>query len=390
MTKLDTNKTLRQGEKWFQDLLESFPDPVIIVDDNHRVLIVNRQFETLFGYDRSEVIGRSVEMLIPERFLHHRDYVGVYHLNPETRPMRHTGEAFALRKDGREFPVDIHLSPIEAAEGVVVVATIRDISAQKLNEAQLEYHANHDILTGLPNRNLLEDRISQALLQAERFRQQVAVLFVDLDRFKLFMAGLSHDMGDGVLKKIAGRLKASVRENDTVARLGDDVFAIVLANLHESADAAKVAQKVQKNILRPIEIGPKVSEISCCIGISIYPKDGKDVRTLLKNAEMAMFRAKEKGHGSFQFFTDELNDRIAIHMSMERCLRQAMDKRELSLHYQPQMDLRTGQMIGCEALLRWQHDGRGLLLPADFLPIAEESGNVEHIDWQIYEQVVRM
>jgi diguanylate cyclase (GGDEF)-like protein/PAS domain S-box-containing protein len=374
MEKFDANRSLRQGETRLYDLLESFPDPVLIVDADNRILLVNLRFETIFGYERSEVIGRPVEMLIPDRFSRHRDYAGEYHLNPKARPMHHTGNIFAVRKDGSEFPVDIHLSPIETAEGIVAVATIHDISEQKHNEAQLEYQANHDGLTGLPNRNLLDDRISQALLQAERFQQQVAVLFIDLDRFKIFLAGLSHDMGDEVIKKITARLKSCARENDTVARLGDDVFAILLPNLTESEDAAKVAQKIQDTVSRPIEIGPRLAEISCSIGISVHPKDGKDVRTLLKNAELAMFRAKEKGRGCFQFFTDELNKRIATYLTMERCLRQAVENRELSLHYQPQMDLRNGRMIGFEALLRWQNPILGSVSPGSFIPLAEETG----------------
>ena len=374
MEKFDANRSLRQGETRLHDLLESFPDPVLIVGADNRILLVNLRFEAIFGYERSEVIGRPVEMLIPDRFSRHRDYAGEYHLNPKVRPMRHTGNIFAVRKDRSEFPVDIHLSPIETAEGIVAVATIHDISEQKHNEAQLEYQANHDSLTGLPNRNLLEDRISQALLQAERFQQQVAVLFIDLDRFKIFLAGLSHDMGDEVIKKITARLKSCARENDTVARLGDDVFAILLPNLTESEDAAKVAQKIQDSVSRPIEAGPRLSEISCSIGISVHPKDGKDVRTLLKNAELAMFRAKEKGRGCFQFFTDELNKRIATYLTMERCLRQAAENRELSLHYQPQMDLRNGRMIGFEALLRWQNPILGSVSPGSFIPLAEETG----------------
>lgn len=374
METLYSNRPLRQGETKIRDLLESFPDPVIIVDDNNRITIVNRRFETMFGYDRSEVIGRSVEMLIPARFPHHRDYAGAYHLNPEIRPMRRAGEIFAVRKDGSEISVDIHLSPIETAEGIVAVATIRNFGEQKQNEAQPEYQAHHDDLTGLANRNLLEDRIGLALVHAGRFQQQVAVLFVDLDRFKIFLAGLGREMGDEVLKKIAARLKSCTRENDTCARLGDDVFVILLPNLGEGRDAAKVAQKIQDNLGRPIATGSRVTELSCSIGISVHPKDGKDVRTLLKNAEMAMFRAKEKGRGCFQFFTAELNQRIANHMTMERCLRQAVENEELSLHYQPQMDLRNGRMIGFEALLRWQSPDLGTVSPGRFIPLAEETG----------------
>lgn len=374
MEKLDANSPLRQSDPRYHNLLEHFPDSVIIVDDNHRIINVNRRFESVFGYERSEAIGKSVGILIPERFPHHRDHLHEYHLNPEVRSMRHSGKIFALRKDGGEFPVDIHLSPIETAEGIAVVATIHDLSEQKQNETQLEYQANHDSLTGLPNRNLLESRIGQALLHAERFQKLVAVLFIDIDRFKFFLAGLSHEMENEIVKKIAGRLKACVRENDTVAHLGDDIFVIVLPNLQESEYAAKVAQKIQDSVIRPIELGLRISEISCSIGISIHPKGGRDARALLKNAKVAMCRAKEIGHGCFQFFTDELNDRIASRMTMERCLSRAVENNELSVHYQPQMDLRTGRMIGFEALLRWQNPDLGLVPPDRFIPLAEETG----------------
>ncbi len=367
-------------------MLESFPDSVIIVDDKQRILTVNRRFETMFGYNRSEVTGRPVEMLIPEHFPHRLDNLDECRLNPGTGSMRHPLDVFALRKGGDEFPIDINLSPIETAEGTAIIATIRDISDQKKNIAQLEYQANHDRLTDLPNRNLLEDRIGQALLQAERFQQLVAVLFIDLDRFEFFLAGLNHNMRDEFVKNIASRLKACVRESDTVARLADDVFVIALSHLQESEDAAKVIQKIQNSVNHPVEQGLRVSEISCYIGISVYPKDGREVRTLLKNAEVAMFRAKERGSSCFQYFTDELNDRIEIRMTMERCLRQAVENKEMSVHYQPQMDLRTGRMIGCEALLRWQNPDLGAVSPGIFIPMAERTGLIIPIGEWVLEK----
>jgi diguanylate cyclase (GGDEF)-like protein/PAS domain S-box-containing protein len=374
MEKHDTN-TSRHSATRFQNLLEFFPAGVIIVDNSHRILIVNRQFEKMFGYDRAEIIGRSAEIFLAQRFVRHFDSNGEPHLNPErVPPLHHSGESFVCHKDGSQFPVDIHIGRMETADGIEFIATIRDISEQKRIEVQLEYHANHDGLTGLPNRNLLEDRIGQALLHAERFQQPVAILFIDLDHFKFFLAGLSHEMGDTVIQKTAERLKACVRENDTVARLGDDVFVIVLSDQKRSEDAAKVAEKVRARVNRPIMLGFRACEISCSIGIGIYPKDGKDVRTLLKNAEVAMFRAKEKGRGCFHFFTEQLNDRIAVRITMERCLGKAVANKEFSLHYQPQMDLRTGRMIGCEALLRWQNPDLGEVLPDRFIPLAEETG----------------
>jgi diguanylate cyclase (GGDEF)-like protein len=283
-------------------------------------------------------------------------------------------EFFALGKDGREFPVDVSLSPLDTPEGLVVSAAVRDVTERQRYEAQLEYQATHDGLTGLPNRNLLMDRLSQAILYAQRYQQQVAVLFVDLDHFNVINDSLGHDLGDRLLKIVAGRLTACVRANDTVARQGGDDFVIVLPDLTESEDAAGVAKKIQSALNQPFEIDAHHFEISCSIGISIHPKDGKDVLTLMKNADAAMFRVKNQGRNAFQFFTDELNHRILERMTMEKHLRRTLENGELSLHYQPQMDLSDGRMIGVEALLRWQNPDMGMVSPARFIPLAEETG----------------
>ncbi|MFZ2633160.1 MAG: EAL domain-containing protein [Desulfosalsimonadaceae bacterium] len=372
--KQQTDAALRESEAKLRDLVELAPDAILIVNDKQEILRVNRQFEEMFGYHRSEVVGKHMGMLIPPRFVHHMDYNRDYIRNPKIRRMGQGKEACALLKDGSELPVEIALSPLETPEGLIVTATIRDITERKRYEAQLEYQANHDWLTGLTNRNLLMDRLSQALLHAEYFRRQVAVLFVDLDHFKLINDSLGFDMGDRILKIAAERLAACVRANDTVARQGGDDFVIVLSDLVESQDAAAMAQKIQAALNQPLEIDTHFFKISCSIGISIYPKDGKDVQTLLKNADVAMFRAKEQGRSIFQFFIDELNDKVVARMTMEKHLRRALENDELSVHYQPQMDMAAGQMTGIEALLRWQSPGLGMVSPADFIPLAEETG----------------
>lgn len=360
---------MRHSEVRFRKLLEFFPAGVLVVDHDYRIVHANRIFAAMFGYDRSELIGSDAALLIPGHFpgLCRGQQTGIASLSRR-------GEMYGRRKDGSEFPAEIHCSPIENGEHRECVLTVRDISEQKRIEEQLEYHANHDSLTGLPNRYLLADRINQALLHARRFGKQVAALFIDLDHFKSFLTGLGHESGELVLQTMAMRLKACVRANDTVARLGDDIFVVVLTDLNRSEDAAGVAEKIRETVRRPLELEMRAGELSCSIGIAVYPKDGGDVRTLLKNAEVAMFRAKENGRDRFQFFTDHLNARIASRITLELSLRQALDNEELEVVYQPQMDLQTGRIVGCEALIRWRNPVLGTVAPMSFIPLAEETG----------------
>ena len=373
--KQQAETALRKSEAKFRGLLESAPDGMVIVGGGQKILMVNRQFETLFGYDRSEVVGRNLEMLIPARFARrHREYHIEYFRSPAHRLMGQEKEFYALRKDGSEVPVEVSLSPLETPEGLIVSAAIRDITERKNYQARLAYQANHDMLTGLPNRNLLMDRLHQALLHAERRHREMAILFVDLDHFKFINDSLGHGVGDRLLQAVAERLAASVRQNDTVTRLGNDDFVIILSDLAGGEDTAGVAQKIQAAVGMPFDIDGHDLTVSCTIGISIHPKDGKDGQTLVKNAELAMFRGKERGRGTFRFFTDELHDRVMGRMTMEKYLRRALENQELSVAYQPQVDLTGGRVFGGEALLRWQNPDQGMVPPSRFIPLAEETG----------------
>ena len=368
------DSALRESEAKFRGLLEAAPDGMVIVNDEQKIIMVNKQFEEMFGYDRSEVIGRNLGILIPPRFVHHQNYGRKYFLSPGKKLLGQDREFYALRKDGSEFPMEINLSPLETLDGLIVSAAIRDVSERKSYVERLDYLDNHDRLTDLPNRVLLGDRLSQAMLNAERHRRQVAVLFIDLDSFKSINNSLGHDMGDRVLKLIAARLTACIRASDTVARQRSDKFVIVLSVLAENDDAVQVTRKIQAAVSLPVEIDAQLIEISCCIGICLYPKDGKDAQTLLKKAELAVGHAKEQGPKTLQFFTDELNNRGATCITMDRCLRQALENDELAVHYQPQLDLISGRITGVEALLRWQSPELGMIPPSRFIPLAEETG----------------
>jgi diguanylate cyclase (GGDEF)-like protein/PAS domain S-box-containing protein len=388
--KQQADAALRESETKFRNLLESAPDGMMIVNDERNVVLINRKFEEIFGYDRSEVIGRNMDMFIPSRYTHHQKYSKEYLKNPQAMHMTEGRETFALHRDGSEIPVEIRLSPLKTPEGFIVLAAIRDVTERKHYEAQLEYLTTHDGLTNLPNRNLLIDRLSQAILYAKRNQRKAAVLFIDLDNFKVINDSLGHDMGDRLLKIIGERLTICVRANDTVARQGGDEFVIVLTDLAESEDAGSMAEKIQATLSQPLHIDTHNFGISCSIGISIYPKDGKDAQALLKNADAAMFRVKEQGRAAFQFFTAELNNSLVERMTMEHGLRQALDNNELSVHYQPQVDLASGKMIGLEALLRWQSPELGMVSPARFIPLAEETGLIIPIgDWVLKTAVTQ-
>jgi diguanylate cyclase (GGDEF)-like protein len=245
-----------------------------------------------------------------------------------------------------------------------------------------EHQATHDTLTGLPNRSLLSDRLEQTIRMAHRHRNQAAVLFLDLDNFKVINDSLGHDIGDQLLKTIAGRLTDAVRSSDTVSRQAGDEFVIILSDLTEPENAAKVAGKIIERVSAPLVLGGHDVSMTCSIGISIYPKDGDDVSTLLKNADTALYRAKEHGKNGFQFFTAEMNTRLYERMEMEHQLRLALEREEFILYYQPKVSLHTGRIVGMEALIRWHHPERGLVGPGKFIALAEETGLIEPIgEW---------
>jgi diguanylate cyclase (GGDEF)-like protein len=257
--------------------------------------------------------------------------------------------------------------------------TGRDVTDRKSAEARISYLATRDPLTELPNRVLFNDRLEQGIVAARRTGQSLALLFIDLDRFKNINDSLGHQVGDQLLKQVGTRMLDCIRKGDTLSRLGGDEFVVTLEGLQQAEDAAQVASKIIKALSRPFDISGHTLNTSCSIGISIFPLDADDERAMMKNADTAMYHAKEKGRNNYQFFSPEMNTRAVERHTLETALRQAIEQQQFKLYYQPQVDMRSGKVVGVEALLRWDHPQRGLLAPGTFMAVAEETGLIEPI-----------
>lgn len=372
---------LHEREQLLRKIIETEPECVKLLDPDGNILEINPAgLVMLQSDDPGDVIGRPVERFVAPEYQSR--------LRAATQRVA-SGEPAILEMEivglkGRRRRVEQHAAPLYGHDGRIrsILAVVRDISERADAESQVHYLAHYDLLTGLPNRALFRDRLLQAMAQAKRSDTLIAVMFLDIDDFKDVNDTLGHAVGDQLLKEITQRIRSCMREYDTVARFGGDEFGIIQTDVQTVEAAADLAERVLGMLGEPFHIEGHEIHSGASVGMTIYPFDDAQADALLRNADMAMYKAKREGRNRFQFYVAELNEMVQRRAALERDLRIALQKQQFRLHYQPQLDLTTGRIVGVEALLRWRHPERGEISPAEFIPVAESSGLIMPIgDW---------
>ncbi|MFZ0923423.1 MAG: diguanylate cyclase, partial [Candidatus Acidiferrales bacterium] len=364
--------------------LNSIGDAVLCTESSGTITYLNLVAEAMTGWGRAEATGKPLSEVFRIIDGATRETVRdpLEMAVSQNKTVGITPNCILIRRDGFESPIEDSAAPIHDRAGRVIGAVIvfHDVSAARAMSLRMAHAAQHDVLTNLPNRILLNDRITQSIALARRQRRPVAVLFLDLDKFKHINDSLGHAMGDRLLQSVSQRLTNVLRRSDTVSRQGGDEFVMLLPDLACEEDAPTSAQKILLSLSAPHSLAGDGLYIGASIGISLYPKDGEDAETLIKNADAAMYRAKNAGRNCFQFFKAEMNREAVKRQSLEASLRRAVEREEFLLHYQPKVNLDTGEITGVEALVRWQHPDRGLLPPSEFVPVAVDCGLIIQID----------
>jgi diguanylate cyclase (GGDEF)-like protein/PAS domain S-box-containing protein len=376
-----------------QVTLNSIGDAVLSTDLSGSVTYLNAVAEQMTGWSRKDAVGRPLNEVfqIVDGITHKPAPNPMELAIQENRTAGLTANCILVRRDGYECAIEDSAAPIHDRDDQVTGAVIvfHDVSTARAMVLEMSHLAQHDILTDLPNRSLLSDRLTQAISMARRNHIKLAVLFLDVDGFKHINDSLGHAVGDKLLQLIAARLSACVRKSDTVSRQGGDEFVILLPEVAHAADAAVSAAKIISEIKNSLDIGEHRLRVTVSVGVSTYPDNGEDAETLIKNADTAMYHAKQSGRDNFQFFRPDMSLRAVERQSLEGQLRYALERKELLLHYQPKINLKTGAITSVEALVRWQHPERGLLLPGQFLAIAEDSGMIVPIGRWVLREACR-
>ncbi len=365
-------------------MIQSSPMAIYVRDTHNVVRSWNPAAARIFGWTAQEILGHTLDNMPPDQI-------------PECNELLHRVlggetienlERLRYRKDGSLFEISLTVAPMRNPDGSIsqYLTLATDVTDRRATEKRVQFLAFHDALTGLPNRLLLQDRLHQAMAQADRDGTCVALMFLDLDNFKQINDTLGHATGDVLLKRVSARLSDCLRDTDTISRQGGDEFVILLSDLPDGRAAVPIVAKIMARMEEPFAVEGNELATSFSIGVTVYPDDGQDFDTLLKKADMAMYRAKEAGRNGYHFFNEEMAQRAGEHLTLRNGLRRALDHGELHLHYQPQIDLFTGAVVGVEALLRWNHPELGNVTPARFIPVAEESGLIVPVgDWVIAE-----
>ena len=375
------------AQEQFRVAVESAPNGILILNQEGRIVLLNAHIEQIFGYGREELLGRPFELLVAEKFRsvlpHPRDNCLT---QAQVNWMGRGQELYGLRKDATEFPVEIGLNPIHTPTGTGLLVSVIDVTERKRVELELKRSAFHDGLTGLPNRTLFIDNLLRLNAAAKRHgHHPFALLFLDLDRFKVINDSLGHSAGDKLLIEMSQRLVECTREEDTVARLGGDEFALLLEQVRGPEDAVRVAERVLASLADPLMLNENEVSITGSIGIALSLTGEENPEDLLRDADMAMYQAKTRRLG-YQIFDAKMHARALNRMRLEIDMKRAIDRQQIQLHYQPIMFLETGRLAGFEALARWYHDGRGAIPPAQFIPLAEETGLVTPLSRSVFRQ----
>ena len=394
---------LEKSEALHRYIVNSSPDIVFMLDAEGHFCFINSKVESLLGYKPVELCGRHFRHILDDRDVAR----GIYALNapdisadnPRTLEIRlkTRGSRRATRHfEITAFPIDpqswTHNSRTQgggSGQNASYYGTARDVTERKEAEAFINFQAYHDLLTRLPNRALFKDRLELAITHARRERQKLAVMFLDLDRFKVINDTLGHAMGDRLLQAVTQRLESCLRKGDTLSRFGGDEFTLLLPSIHSNEDASQIARKLIKTLKAPFVLGEHEVFVGVSIGISIYPEAGDTMDQLIQNADIAMYNVKARGKDSYRFFSESMSVDSTNRLHLERDLRLALERGELRVFYQPQVCAATDRIVGLEALVRWQHPERGLLYPRDFLGLAEETKLISRLSEQVLDQACR-
>ncbi|MEO8135556.1 MAG: EAL domain-containing protein [Betaproteobacteria bacterium] len=381
---------LEKREALFRYVVDAAPDGVVCVDSEGRIVLVNPMIETIFGYASGELIGKKLDMLWADRQLpSDRELRQESGAATQSHPMGAVAGLTGRRKNGEVFPVDVGIGGPAGGQEGFSVAFVRDTTERTQYEGHLLHQSTHDELTGLPNRSLFQDRIRHAIAGARQDGNRVAVLMLDLDKFKAINDTFGDAFGDELLVEIARRLKDLLGKEDTLARLGGDEFGILLSTLDRAEAAGQVAQQVLTDFAVPCLVNSQVVIVGGSLGMSFFPDDAVDGPTILRHADVAMYHAKQSGRGIHVAFSESMDRKLQEELRMHVRLKHAIDVGGLALHYQPQVDTQTGKIVGSEALLRWRDDELGDVSPARFIPVAEATGLILPIGEWVIETACR-